>query len=263
MSLLYATKATLLKNFLKRSDGLLCPVTIIHDGYPVNAETTEALPLPPSYHFDGMSALFSAGIQNWKKARACKKLKTILSDTARSHEINKTIGFALGGFSQQETCLAHAARNVTQHALLLTLKEWLQKRDGGEKKPCYVQDPSYNSVDKQVLEKAGLQVIDDPCGWLEVDEQSIVVSVAPNVPVKEIIADIARPAVIIWERVSVEQLVPFTDGRDRNDPCSLRVVDMMEDYDAHVFGAGQDLSECGSLVLYVRKSKTAVPPNLR
>lgn len=49
-------------------------------------------------------------------------------------------------------------------------------------------------------------MIEDPRGWLEVDEHSILLSIAPNVPVKEIIADIARPAAIIWCRVE------FDDG---------------------------------------------------
>ena len=97
-------------------------------------------------------------------------------------------------------------RAASQHGLLLTLKEWLQQRNPKEEIPCYAQDPIYNSMDKQILGEAGGEVIDDPRGWLEVDEQSMMISVAPNVPVKEIITDIARPAVIIWCRVE------FNDG---------------------------------------------------
>lgn len=260
MSLLYATKVYLTGNFLKSSDGPLCPVSIVHDGYAVSAETNELLPPPPTYDLEAAAGLLSAGVLDWKNSMACRKLRSILSAAARTHRINKTIGFALGTLSQSDRCLGHSIHSACRHALLLTLNEWLQRRDGGEKKPCYVQDSSYNSLDKQVLERAGVQVIDDPRGWLEVDEQSIVVSVTPIVPVKEIIADIARPAVIIWERVGVENLL---NESDQSDPCSLRVVDMMEDYDMHFFGAGRELSACGNLVLYIRKSKTAVPPNLR
>lgn len=60
------------------------------------------------------------------------------------------------------------------------------------------------SVDREMLADVGFEVIDDPRGWLEVDEQSVVLSISPNVPVKEIIADIARPAVVIWDRVESE-----------------------------------------------------------
>lgn len=41
-------------------------------------------------------------------------------------------------------------------------------------------------------------MIEDPHGWLEIDERSVVSSVAPNVPVKDIIAETSRPAVVIW-----------------------------------------------------------------
>lgn len=57
------------------------------------------------------------------------------------------------------------------------------------------------SVDRDVLADIGFEMIDDPRGWLEIDERSVVLSVAPNVPVKEIIADTARPAIVIWSRV--------------------------------------------------------------
>jgi hypothetical protein len=60
------------------------------------------------------------------------------------------------------------------------------------------------SVDREVLTDIGFEMIDDPRGWLEIDERSVVLSVAPNVPVKEIIADTARPAVVIWNRVPNE-----------------------------------------------------------
>jgi hypothetical protein len=66
-----------------------------------------------------------------------------------------------------------------------------------------------SEVDKKLLDEAGIEVIEDPRGWLEVDEHSIVLSIASNVPSKEIIADISRPAVIIWCRVE------FWDGLEQ------------------------------------------------
>lgn len=76
---------------------------------------------------------------------------------------------------------------------------------------CYAQDPGYRSVDREVLKAHGIEVIDDPRAWLEIDGESIVVSVSPNVPVKEIVADITQPAIIIWERVG------FMDGDQKGE----------------------------------------------
>lgn len=60
------------------------------------------------------------------------------------------------------------------------------------------------SVDREILADSGFEMIDDPRGWLGVDERSVVLSVAPNVPVKEIVADTARPAIVVWNRVHDE-----------------------------------------------------------
>jgi hypothetical protein len=75
-----------------------------------------------------------------------------------------------------------------------------------------VQDPWYTTIDKEILRKAGLEVIDDPCGWLEVDEQSVVLSIAPNVSTKEIIADLARPAIVIWCRITDLNYITKEEG---------------------------------------------------
>jgi hypothetical protein len=104
-------------------------------------------------------------------------------------------------------------RSVTQHVLLLELRNFFNgrkmKSGGGAEVAdvkCSAQDPLYTEVDRKVLEKEGVAVVDDPEGFLKVDEKTAVVCVYPNVPIRQIIADIARPAVIIWDRV--EELEP-------------------------------------------------------
>lgn len=111
------------------------------------------------------------------------------------------MGLALGAISYHYD---ERPRSYIQHALLLTLRKWLADREGTEDVVCYAQDPGYRSVDEEVLKEHGVEVIEDPRAWLEIDDESIVFSVSPNVPVKEIVADIARPAIIIWERVGFE-----------------------------------------------------------
>ncbi|KAJ5177754.1 uncharacterized protein N7500_000453 [Penicillium coprophilum] len=201
--------------------------------------------------------MFQDKTQEWKESPACEKLKTILSCSAKNHEINKIFAFALGTMSYQrfnEDGSLHTSTgwsSALQHALLVTIIEWLKEKDLQEKVSCYSQDPAYTEVDKKILDGEGIEVIDDPRGWLEVDEHSIVLSIAPNVPVKEIITDIARPAVILWGRVK------FCDGLDQGytDPDSPRIRAMMEGYDLHEFGPDKDMFY--DLVLYIRKSVAA------
>jgi hypothetical protein len=66
----------------------------------------------------------------------------------------------------------------------------------------YAQDPAYSEIDKRLLEKEGFAILDDPRGFLEVDNSSVVLSIAPNIPVRQIVADIARPALLVWGRGS-------------------------------------------------------------
>lgn len=187
---------------------LFCAIQIYHRGRRVNKETKEELPPVLTLDADFVTQMFNGKVQEWKASTACEKLKSILSLAAKDHKIDKVIGFALGDFATDlgPDSLHIRHQSASQHAILLTLEEWLQERDRKENVPCYVQDPVYNSIDQEILGNVGIEVIDDPRGWLEIDEQSMMITVAPNVPVKEIIADIARPAVIIWHHVG------FRDG---------------------------------------------------
>jgi hypothetical protein len=65
--------------------------------------------------------------------------------------------------------------------------------------PCYVQDPIYTDTDRLMLDKHGVKTLDDPDGFLEVDNSSLVISCGSNAPVKQIVSDIAYPAAIIWD----------------------------------------------------------------
>jgi hypothetical protein len=97
-----------------------------------------------------------------------------------------------------------AGSSIAQHSLMLAVRDLLQAAaaDAGRSKvECYAQDPAYMEVDKRLLGEEGVTVLEDPRGFLEVDDTSVVISTSPNVPVRQIVADIARPAVLIWDEV--------------------------------------------------------------
>lgn len=117
-------------------------------------------------------------------------------------------------------------RVASQHVLLLQLRDFFdgKKTKGGcgaegIKVKCLVQDPEYREVDREVLKKEGVTVVNDPEGVLEVDEKSVVVCVCPDFPARQILADIAKPAVVIWDRVenlpAPTKLVVDDDGTER------------------------------------------------
>jgi hypothetical protein len=106
------------------------------------------------------------------------------------------VAFALGTFSRRS---GFSENSAFQHALVLSLREILQERVGTI--DCFVQDPAYTGVDKELLGRLAFQVVDNPKGFLHVDDRSIVVSCSPNQPIRQIVTELARPAVMIWDKV--------------------------------------------------------------
>jgi hypothetical protein len=180
-----------------------CSLTIQHPSLKFNTQTKEPVDPWPTQPRDKVAEIFQKHFQDWRETEVAKKLVHFLNAHAATRQITKIVGLALGAISYHYD---KHPRCYIQHALLLTLREWLVDRGKTEDAVCYAQDPGYRSVDREVLKEHGIEVIDDPRAWLEIDDESIVFSVSPNVPVKEIVADIARPAIVIWERVG------FLDG---------------------------------------------------
>lgn len=152
---------------------------------------------------DTIQRAFSGGLKAWEDSGECKKLTDAMMINTFPDNVTKIIAFACGsmpGFRSHE-------ESITQHALLLTIKDIVQKKQPTSDREikCYAQDPAYTEVDRAVLEEAGIQILEDPHGFLEVDDSSVVISFGPNVPVRQIVADIARPAIMIWDKVKPEE----------------------------------------------------------
>lgn len=111
--------------------------------------------------------------------------------------LTKVIALALGSLIVRSRI---NKERFLQHALISAIHSTLVHRSilsaSSEK---YVQDPGYTERDKNLIHSAGLTVLDDPQALLELDESSVLVSVAANIPVADIVADICRPGIIIWD----------------------------------------------------------------
>jgi hypothetical protein len=140
-------------------------------------------------------------IDTWRDSQSWKQLKKTLSGVSLA-PVKKFVAFALNsmrGFSD----MPRENRSLFQHALLVTLRDFLlessNKEDDGVK--CYAQDPAYTERDIAVLQSCSVTVLPDPEGFLEVDEETAVISISPNVPVKQVVSELARPALIIWDTI--------------------------------------------------------------
>lgn len=147
---------------------------------------------------DGAVRHLEDAVTTWEATRSYQQLRSLLLSPETPNNITKVIRFGCGG-------LLSNSLGWYQHALILTLKSILASRYYGitrNKIRCYAQDSGYIDADKRVLDESGIAVLDNPDGFLKVDDSSVVISFSPNWPVKQIVADIARPAILMWSMVS-------------------------------------------------------------
>lgn len=110
--------------------------------------------------------------------------------------LTKVIALALGTLIIESQV---RERTVLQHALVSALHSTLVQRGMlSVSSERFVQDPAYTQRDRDILHSAEFTVLDDPQAFLELDESSVLVSICPNPPVEDIVADLCRPGLIIW-----------------------------------------------------------------
>ena len=200
------------------------PMLVFEDGAILDKDTGEPIPHPLAESRESTNEAWELGCATWQKTRALEKLeKQVFHPTQYviplPSRVDKVIGFGLGSMALGKDFMR--ARHGLQHAILQSIRDLLLQR-GAEKVGCFVQDPFYQPVDKEILGNAGIKVLDDPRAFLEGDANSVVVAFNPSFPLRQIIADIARPAVLIWAPLPEESRIRSS----LTDPTSSRVTSM-------------------------------------
>ena len=144
---------------------------------------------------DKVEERFEAGREIWQMSPECAELKKLISTAIASNKVSKVVGLALGSLTRLWPVEELRHRTSVQHAMLLTIRDVIRKQSDV---PCYIQDPAYTLTDVDILSGVGLTVLGDPNGLLEMDDTSVVVSIAPDFALKEVLVDLAKPAIIIW-----------------------------------------------------------------
>lgn len=101
-------------------------------------------------------------------------------------------------YQEPEADAAYLFPSIMQHAAAITMAEEAV-RVGGKAVRLVSQDPRYSDDAKAFLSAKGFEIIGNfgAGGFAEVDDKTVVFSAWTNAPVKQIIADIARPAALI------------------------------------------------------------------
>ncbi|KJK81980.1 hypothetical protein H634G_03244 [Metarhizium anisopliae BRIP 53293] len=270
--------------FSKIDDGILVPIvgyksfealTIlppnrVDDNLFVSVRVSGSLRLinkPPDILQDDARCAFDQHFDLWQQGKDWADLK----ERIRPHlstlpmTIDKIIGFGLGVLTMEAGCNdddGWVKRCSEQHALMLTLAKMLQEHTGNSVK-CFAQDPAYSNTCKDILGKRDVEIVHGDTGFLLVDENSIMLSFSPTVPVRQVIADLARPAMMVcnmisrsttreWRRRGGVNISPFT-----TDPVSPRVMAMKEEYIELPINTVKSL---GNSAVYIRNTKTSKLP---
>lgn len=223
--------------------------------------------------------LFEDRCNRWKRSVTCEAFTSqfckILNGNGNA-KVTKIICFGLGDLNvkppdwwriennsqpkdkqEPETSVLEGA--LMHHAIALTIADVVRSSAKTEdlRARLLTQDPHYSNETKHMLRETGFEVIGDygAGGFAELDDMSIVFSPFTKAPVKQIIADIARPAVIVSNMNSNHMIFnQFRYGVSRlllplfkltytlfrkpyADPESPRTRHMWEEYESSDFPA--------------------------
>ncbi|KAI0448434.1 hypothetical protein F5B21DRAFT_522004 [Xylaria acuta] len=189
------------------------------------------------YDVPELHRAFKIAIKDWLKHKTRRTLAAALLGLKISPTIDKVICFGLGNNLTKEF------ETWTQHPAALTIRNVL-KLKLSHKPRLLAHDPEYTDDTKAVLESLEFEVmgINGVDGFVEVDENSVVFSTSSDIPVNQVLAELARPAVIITRAFKESDLdwvcdtnTPFLFDisagiHDQFDPDTPRTKAMFADY---------------------------------
>lgn len=148
----------------------------------------------------------------WNKSESCKLLKSHLEKLLAAKKVTKVVCFGLGDMCRkppewwrrqmssdgQNMEASFVRESMVQHSIALTMAEICRDSTGNQVQ-LLAQDPDYTEQAKEILKGNGFSVVGEfgAGGFAEVDDNSVVFSVFVEAPLKQIIADTARPALVI------------------------------------------------------------------
>lgn len=146
----------------------------------------------------------------WQNSKTCMHLTALVQDVLGNRTVKNVLCFVLGDFCRaapewlkrqhgswdESSEVKNVMGCMIQHSMALTIA---QLGRGNETLPLLAQDPDYTKVAEDILTKKGFKVAGThgAGGFAEIDDDSIIKSPFAAAPVKQIIADLARPVLII------------------------------------------------------------------
>jgi hypothetical protein len=157
---------------------------------------------------------FETNVHAWKRSSSCRLLELHLENILATRKVTKIICLGLGDFcrkeppgsmalgnshlSKEELGAAMIRSRIVQHAIAMTMVKTCE-RLYGKAVQLLAQDPDYTEEAKTILQAYGFSIVGESGagGFAEIDDHSGVFSAFISAPLKQIIADIGRPPLVI------------------------------------------------------------------
>ncbi|KAI1387889.1 uncharacterized protein F4822DRAFT_295253 [Hypoxylon trugodes] len=191
-----------------------------------------------------LEAKFEDARKKWESSQTCNWLKRKLAILQGGRKVTKLICFGLGTMEPRSQLdsrgssskyerdrFKYQRSSMNQHALALTIAETL-----GKDVPVLAQDPTYTMESRDVLKNNGITTVRDHGAGRSamVDDESAVLFCYPSCLVRQLMADLARPALIVGN----EGGTVMNDDQDvlfPYDAAFPRTREMFEGYTEHNF----------------------------
>ncbi|KAJ4302435.1 hypothetical protein N0V88_002579 [Collariella sp. IMI 366227] len=252
----------------------LLPITGEHDQL---LPTTVAYIVPPAKEFyrsrraptkvEKREALQALCIADNKLAAALSKIRLVLSELAGSilaPDASKIVVFGSNRtISEGDPRIKpRTSRIIMTEALQIEilnhLRFFLSSRLGQQADDIQTLIQSNGYTEREAVEyplykgRGCLRLVNDPVGFLEVNRKTVVVSLDVDLPVRQVVLDIARPAAIICQRLTDADAAP---NIDRLDPATPQVIRVLRgEYHEVVLPDWETEHGVRQMAVYVRKA---------
>ncbi|CAJ2504334.1 Uu.00g117280.m01.CDS01 [Anthostomella pinea] len=193
-----------------------------------------------------------AGLDRYAESEEGQAMVQMIQDNLRGNNMDKIFAFGLGPLSYS-SAREHESRS-NEHAAARVIATTIREMNPKKDITVYLQDPAYRSDCRQVLGVAGFKVIHcyGAKGFTLIDDNSFVFCHNPDFPFREIVADIARPAVLGMRPQRSEAESRSEEEQRKVDRDSVRSRKMLEEY--QMVNVGRQGEILGSNAWYVKNS---------
>lgn len=147
-------------------------------------------------------------------------------------EVEQIVCFGLGSIGRFSAGSYHA-RSYFQHLAACTIRNFLEEQQAKsleqsppQKIEIYAQDPSYcDKCKARLREKLRIEVVENPYGFTKVDNSTFVLTFSPDIPVRQIVADLTMkhhgPAGMLCDEIESDGLEYAVRSYNSDMECTM------------------------------------------